>query len=107
MKNKLINNKIPKIINFSKTVEVSTIIPIYNSQNYISRAIKSIQNQNIIDLEIMLVNDFSFDITSYIINRLKKKDQRITIINNKRHMGTLYSRSIGVLFSKGKYISFG
>ena len=104
LKNKLINNKIPKIINFSKTVEVSTIIPIYNSQNYISRAIKSIQNQNIIDLEIMLVNDFSFDNTSYIINRLKKKDQRITIINNKRHMGTLYSRSIGVLFSKGKYI---
>ena len=33
-----------------------------------------------------------------------KKDSRINIINNKKNLGILYSRSIGVLNSKGKYI---
>jgi glycosyltransferase involved in cell wall biosynthesis len=67
-------------------------------------SIRSIQNQNISDIEIILVNDFSNDNTSEIINELQKVDQRIQIIDNKKNMGTLYSRCIGVLSSKGKYI---
>ena len=39
-----------------------------------------------------------------LINQLQKEDPRIIIINNKKRMGTLYSRSIGVLAAKGKYL---
>ena len=39
-----------------------------------------------------------------IVENLKKNDQRIKIINNIRNMGTLYSRSIGALASRGEYI---
>ena len=56
------------------------------------------------DLEIILVNDFSSDNTLSIIEEIKKEDSRIKIINNKKNMGTLFSRSIGVLSAKGKYI---
>ena len=84
--------------------KISTIIPVYNSQNYISKSIKSIQNQDILNLEIILVNDFSSDNTLSLIEFLKKEDPRIKIINNKRNMGILYSRSIGVLSAKGQYI---
>ena len=56
------------------------------------------------NFEIILVNDFSSDNTLSIIEELKKEDSRIKIINNKKNMGTLYSRSIGVLSAKGKYI---
>ena len=35
---------------------------------------------------------------------MQKEDKRIKIINNAKNMGVLYSRSIGVLESKGKYI---
>ncbi len=55
-------------------------------------------------IEIILVNDFSVDNTSNIIKTLNNEDSRIKVINNKKHMGTLYSRSIGVLLSNGKYI---
>ena len=41
--------------------KVSAVIPLYNSKNYIMRAIKSFQNQNILELEIVLVNDCSTD----------------------------------------------
>jgi glycosyltransferase involved in cell wall biosynthesis len=57
-----------------------------------------------IDIEIMLVNDKSKDDSLKIIENLMKTDKRIKLINNKKNMGTLYSRSIGVLQSKGKYI---
>ena len=39
-----------------------------------------------------------------IIEKFQKEDPRIKIINNQKNMGTLYSRSIGVLAAKGKYL---
>ena len=83
---------------------VTIIIPVYNCQSSIKQTIKSIQNQKIIDIEIMLVNDKSNDESLKIIKNIQKTDTRIKIINNKKNMGTLFSRCIGVLHSKGKYI---
>ena len=84
--------------------KVSAIIPLYNCRNYILRAIRSIQNQNIVDIEIILVNDYSTDDTLPFIEKIQEKDPRIRIIKNKKNMGILYSRSIGALHAKGKYI---
>ena len=83
---------------------VTVIIPIYNCQNSINNTISSIQSQKMIDIEILLVNDKSTDYSLSIIKNLLKTDKRIKLINNKKNMGTLYSRSIGVLQAKGKYI---
>ena len=98
----LINDKNNFIL--SENPKVSAIIPVYNSKNFISRAIKSIQNQNILNIEIILVNDFSTDDTLSEIEKIQKEDPRIKIINNKKNMGILYSRSIGALSAKGQYI---
>ena len=83
---------------------LSAIIPVYNCEKTIKASIRSIQNQNISEIEIILVNDFSKDNSLKIIKQLKKEDQRIILINNNKNMGTLYSRCIGVLISKGDYI---
>jgi len=88
----------------SEKPEVSAIIPVYNSKDIILRSIRSIQNQNMKNIEIILVNDFSQDGSLSFIEGLQKEDPRIKIINNQKNMGTLYSRSIGVLSAKGKYI---
>ena len=56
------------------------------------------------DIEIVLVNDFSNDTTSQMLSEIEREDPRIKIINNEKNMGILYSRSIGVLYSKGDYI---
>jgi glycosyltransferase involved in cell wall biosynthesis len=55
-------------------------------------------------IEILLVNDKSNNETVNIIQNIQKTDIRIKLINNKKNMGTLYSRNIGVLQAKGKYI---
>ena len=83
---------------------ISAVIPLYDSEQFIGKTVKSIQNQNIKDIEIILVNDFSKDNTLSVIKKLEEVDKRIKIINNKKNQGILYSRSIGVLLSIGKYI---
>ena len=83
---------------------VSAIIPVYNSRNIINRSIRSIQNQDMTNIEIILVNDFSTDDTLSYLETLQQEDPRIKIIKNQKNMGTLYSRSIGALSAKGKYI---
>ena len=98
----LIHN-ITKFISY-KNPKVSAVIPVYNSKKYIARAIRSIQNQNIFNLEIILIDDCSKDDTISFIKDFQKKDSRIIIIRNKKNMGILYSRSIGTLSAKGKYI---
>ena len=84
--------------------KISVVISMYNCAKTIKRAITSIQNQNFTDFEIILVNDLSNDNSLEVVNLLEKNDSRIKIFNNQKNMGTLYSRSIGVIFSNGKYI---
>ena len=83
---------------------ITTVIPVYNSHKTIKAAVRSVQNQDMKDMEIILVNDFSKDNSSLILEQLAKEDKRIKIINNKKNMGTLYSRNAGILQAKGKYI---
>lgn len=97
----IIKNKSFSLSNWPK---ITVIIPVYNSQKTIKSAIISIQNQNMSEIEIILVNDYSQDNSSRIIEKIKKQDSRIKIINNYKNMGILYSRCLGVLKSKGKYI---
>ena len=99
-----LNNTIEYYPFNNRNPNISIIIPLYNCQNTIIFSITSIQKQCFQNYEIILINDYSTDNTSSIVNELSKKDSRINIIINKKNMGILYSRSIGVLISIGKYI---
>ena len=101
-KNHLINNKLTA--SFNEYPNISIIIPLYNCENIIQTSIASIQIQKFKNYEIILINDHSLDNTTKIVNNIKEKDHRIKLINNKKNMGILYSRSIGTLNAKGKYI---
>ena len=94
------NKKYKKI----KKPKLSVILPLYNCQKTIRASLNSIIFQNMENIEIILINDFSNDNTLKIIKNFKRYEQRIMLINNKKNMGTLYSRSIGVLKAKGDYI---
>ena len=105
-----INNNIKGVLINTEKVElpkkpkVSVVIPCSNCSKYILRNIRSIQNQNLSNFEIIISNDASDNNTLTIIKQLQKEENRIRIINNKIYMGTLYTRSIGTLSAKGKYI---
>jgi glycosyltransferase involved in cell wall biosynthesis len=103
-----INCKKKKIINKIENIFVqpnitSTVI-LYNAEKTISTAVRSIQNQNMKNIEILLVDDNSLDNSLKIILKLKEEDSRIKIIKNKINRGSIFSRSIATLYAKGKYI---
>ena len=84
--------------------KISIISPVFNRQRYILRFIKSIQNQDFQDIEIIFINDCSEDKSIEIIQEYQNIDKRIKLINNKQNKGTFITRNLGVLYAKGKYI---
>ena len=88
----------------SENPKISIVISVYNREDYINSTIRSVQNQNLSELEIIIINDFSTDNTLKYVKLMQKQDSRIVIYENKKNMGTLYSKSIGVLNARGKYI---
>ena len=88
----------------SQNPKITVVIPVYNAAKSIKTTIRSIQNQNMEDIEILLIDDFSEDNSIKIIEELQKEDTRIKLLKSKKNRGTLYTRSIGSLNSRGKYI---
>ena len=84
--------------------KASVIIPVFNCEDSINISVSSIQNQRLLEVEIILVNDFSNDNSRNILEKMQKEDSRIIIINNNKNMGTLYSRNIGAIYANGTYI---
>ena len=99
--NKLIDNKsYPLLLN----PKISIIMPVYKGGKYLYYSLRSIQNQKMKDIEIILIDDNSPDDTLSIINEYMKKDPRIRLIKNEINRKVLFSKSIGALNAKGKYI---
>ena len=98
---KLINNK-----SFKKIIKpkVSIVIALYNKEKYILRLLRSIQNQIFKNIEIIFVDDFSTDNSVNLVKSFQKDDKRITIVRNKKNKGTLISRILGIIKSRGNYI---
>ena len=84
---------------------VSIVIPVYNSEKYISRCLDSITNQTYDNLEIILINDGSTDNSIEICLDYKEKDKRIIVVN-KSNGGVSSTRNQGIDCATGKYIQF-
>lgn len=85
---------------------ISIIIPCFNSERTIERAIFSIEKQTYKDIEVICIDDGSTDQTVNILERLSKKLGFLTILKNANNSGPSYSRNRGVSISQGEYIAF-
>ena len=82
---------------------ISVILPVYNSQNYIRKAIESVLQQTFEDFELIIVNDGSTDNTSSIISEFD--DERIRLIEQE-NSGPGASRNNALEMALGDYIMF-
>ena len=83
---------------------ISIVISTFNGEIYLKPAIRSIQNQNFLDIEIIVVDDGSMDNTVKLIKDLMEEDRRIKLLSNEINRGTLFTKSKGVLNAKGEYV---
>lgn len=90
----------------SNKAQLSIIIPVYNVEKYITRAIKSCINQSFKNLEIIIVDDCGSDESISIAYEFAKTDQRIKIIHNPRNLKLLRARLEGAKVATSDYIMF-
>lgn len=84
-------------------IQVSVVIPLYNKEAYIKRALESILDQSAQDFEIIVVDDGSTDEGVRVIKEFR--DSRIVIVQQK-NLGVSAARNRGILESKYELIAF-
>jgi glycosyltransferase involved in cell wall biosynthesis len=87
-----------------KIPKVSVIIPTYNREELIQRAVQSLLNQTNQDFEAFVIDDASTDNTAEVIKRYK--DNRIKYIRMPENKGQCVTRNIAIKQARGEYIGF-
>lgn len=85
--------------------KISIIVPVYNSERYISKCLDSLRFQTYDNLEIICVNDGSTDKSLSILEDYCKKDSRIVVLTQE-NSGVSVARNSGIEASTGDYLSF-
>ena len=83
----------------------SIIIPVYNTEKYLKKCIKSVLDQKHNKTEIILIEDCSTDSSLKVCNSFKNNPS-INIVRHKKNLGVSITRNDGILAAKGEYILF-
>lgn len=86
-------------------VKVSVIMPVYNSEKYLGKAVESVLNQTFKEFELILVDDGATDCSGNICDEYAQSDNRIRVIH-KENGGISSARNAGLKAAKGEYIAF-
>ncbi|HHP5568246.1 TPA: glycosyltransferase family 2 protein, partial [Campylobacter jejuni] len=87
--------------------KLSVIVPTFNRQVLLEKAIKSIQNQDFKDLEIIVSDDNSSDDTKSVVQNLQKDDDRIKYFLNQNYkQGPNGNKNNGLDQASGEFVTF-
>ncbi|MCL2311643.1 MAG: glycosyltransferase [Firmicutes bacterium] len=88
-----------------KQLAISLVIPVYNVEKYLQRALESVENQTFKNFEAIIVNDGSTDNSLEIIKKFIKRNTNFILIDQK-NKGLSGARNKGIKASSGRYIAF-
>lgn len=83
----------------------SIIIPVFNTEQYISQCLESILSQSFSNFEVICVDDQSTDDSLKILNEFASRDERIKVVANSKG-GVSKARNTALDVAKGKYVLF-
>ena len=86
-------------------IKISVIMPVYNVEAYVAKAIESMLAQTLTDFEFLIVDDGTKDKSGIICDEYAKKDSRIHVIH-KENGGAPSARNTAIDIAKGKYMYF-
>lgn len=87
-------------------IKISVIMPVYQSDRTLKRAVESVRRQTFEEWELIIINDGSKDATEAIARRFSNLDSRIHLISQTENQGPSKCRNLGISKAKGKYITF-
>lgn len=86
--------------------KVSIVLPVYNGEKRVAKAIKSILNQTYKNFELILVNDCSTDKTGEVLENFEKTDSRIKVIHNEVNKRLPMTLNVGFSYASGDYLTW-
>jgi len=87
-------------------MSVSVIVPVFNSEKYLSKCLDSLVNQTLKDLEVIIVNDGSTDNSQSIIDHCKKKHPNLIKSIKTQNRGQAAARNLGIEMATKEFIGF-
>lgn len=85
--------------------KVSVIVPVYKVEMYLDRCVRSIVEQTLKEIEIILVDDASPDNSPAMCDSWADRDDRVKVIH-KRNEGLGLTRNAGMAIAQGEYVAF-
>lgn len=86
-------------------IKISVIVPVYNVERYIRKCLESLANQTLDDIEIIVVDDGSTDLSKDIIKEYVEKYNNVRYYK-KENGGLSDARNYGMQYATGEYIAF-
>jgi glycosyltransferase involved in cell wall biosynthesis len=86
--------------------KISVIMPVYNVEKHLTRALNSIRFQTYQNIEIICVLDCPTDSSAEIASKIASEDVRIKLIQHSSNKGLPAARNTGVEFATGEYLHF-
>ena len=80
-------------------------MPVYNVEDNIYPTLRSILDQTIENIEVIIIDDGSVDNTNKILKRYSKLDSRIKLLETDAE-GEAFAQNLGLQEAKGKYVMF-
>lgn len=84
---------------------ISVIVPVYNAEIYLATCVESLLCQSLTDIEILLVDDGSSDLSSIKCEQYANLDNRIRVFHQENR-GVVYARSLGIEKACAPYLFF-
>ena len=85
---------------------VSVVMPVYNVEKHLEKAVQSVLDQTYQNFEIILVDDCSPDNCPELCEKIAKSDERIQVLHHEVNQGLSCARNTGLAKAKGRYVWF-
>ncbi|WP_295617932.1 glycosyltransferase [uncultured Methanobrevibacter sp.] len=98
--------KLERLYDVEEEINLSVVMPVFNSEEYLNECLDSILNQTLDNIEIICIDDRSTDNSLDILKGYAEKYDNIKVFRNDENKGAGFTRNRGLSYINGKYFAF-
>jgi len=85
--------------------KVTVLVPVFNREQLVGDAIRSVLEQDFDDFELLLVDDGSTDRTPAVLQEWHERDSRVVVVTSRANRGIPGALNLGLAHARGKYVA--
>jgi len=84
---------------------ITVLTPVFNREELVGQAIRSVLEQDCVDFELLLVDDGSTDGTPAVIEQWRQRDPRVVAVSSAVNLGIPGALNLGLAHARGRYVA--